>query len=255
MIQEMAIRGQDGRKIQGRMYLPKEREGNLPTVIFCHGFGSNFRELMHHGEGFARAGICCLFFDFCGGGRESLSDGAMEEMTVESECRDLEDVIAYIKSLDYVDKGRVFLLGESMGGLVCALVAARRPGDIRALLLRYPAFSIPEDAQRRFMAGENEVFGIALGKGFDEQARKIDVYGRIPGYGRPVLLLHGTRDQVVPIGCSERALPAYRDARLIRIPGAGHGFEGEDSAAARAYSIAFVKEQAEGFAAAGGIRP
>ena len=242
MIQEMTFKKQNGMKIQGRMYLPEEREGRLPLVIFCHGFGSNFRELMHHGDGFAQAGICCLFFDFCGGGRESLSDGTMEEMTVESECGDLETVIADIKELDYIDPERIFLQGESMGGLVTALVAARHPEGIRALVLWYPAFSIPEDSQRRYLAGENEVFGIVLGKEFDERARLIDVYGRISEYGGPVLLIHGTEDPVVPVSCSEKAVSVYADARLIRMPGAGHGYEGADSAAAREYSIAFVKE-------------
>ena len=242
MIREMTFKKQNGMKIQGRMYLPEERKEKMPLVIFCHGFGGNFRELMHHGDGFAEAGICCLFFDFCGGGRESLSDGTMKEMTVESECGDLETVIADMKKLDYIDPERIFLQGESMGGLVSALVAARHPGDIRALVLWYPAFSIPEDAQRRYLAGEHEVFGIVLGKEFDEQARLIDVYGRISEYGRPVLLIHGTEDPIVPISGSERAVTVCQDARLVSMPGAGHGYEGADSAAAREHSIAFVRK-------------
>ena len=242
MIQEMTFRKENGMKIKGRLYLPDERRGKLPLVIFSHGFGGNFRELEHHGAGFAEAGICCLFFDFCGGGMQSQSDGTMEEMTVESECADLETVLAAAKRLDCVDPQRIFLQGESMGGLVSALVAARRPRDVRALILWYPAFSILEDAGRRYMAGETCVFGITLGKAFDEQARKIDVYGKIAEYRGPVLLIHGTEDSVVPISCSEKALSAYREARLIRMPGAGHGYEGADSAAAREHSVAFIQE-------------
>ena len=74
--------------------------------------------------------------------------------------------------------------------------------------------------------GEHEVFGIVLGKEFDEQARLIDVYGRISEYGRPVLLIHGTEDPIVPISCSERAVTVCQDARLVSMPGAGHGYEG-----------------------------
>lgn len=241
--EEMTFEKKDGKKIRGRIYLPERRGQRLPVVIFCHGFGSHFRELMHHGDGFAEAGICCLFFDFCGGGPESLSDGKFEEMTVETECGDLETVIDCVKTLEYVDPERIFLQGESMGGLVSALTAARHPGDIRAMVLWYPAFGVPDDAGRRYEAGEREVFGLRLGEDFDREAREIDVYGTIPAYGGPVLMIHGDQDAVVPIGYSEKALSVYRDARLTVISGAGHGYDGADSAAAREYSIDFIRGQ------------
>ena len=112
--EEMTFIRRDGNRIRGRIYLPEEKDGKLPLVIFCHGFGSNYRELEHHGEGFAEAGICCLFFDFCGGGLQSLSDGIMEEMTVATECADLRTVIAGARELEYVgEHGRP---GLSFGG-------------------------------------------------------------------------------------------------------------------------------------------
>lgn len=242
-IKEITFTKKDGSVIRGRIYLPEKRGQKLPTVIFCHGFGSNYRELEHHGEGFAEAGICCLFFDFCGGGLQSLSDGTMEEMTVATECADLRTVIAGARELEYVDPERIFLQGESMGGLVSALVAAECGRDIRALVLWYPALGIPEDAGKRYEAGAREVFGLRLGESFDREARDIDVYGTIPAYGGPVLMIHGDRDIIVPLGYSQRALSAYEDARLIVIPGAGHGYDGADSAAAREHSIGFIRER------------
>ena len=241
--EEMTFIRRDGNRIRGRIYLPEEKGGKLPLVIFCHGFGSNYRELEHQGEGFAEAGICCLFFDFCGGGLQSLSDGTMEEMTVATECADLRTVIAGARELEYVDPERIFLQGESMGGLVSALVAAECGRDIRALVLWYPALGIPEDAGKRYEAGAREVFGLRLGESFDREARDIDVYGTIPAYGGPVLMIHGDRDIIVPLGYSQRALSAYEDARLIVIPGAGHGYNGADSAAAREHSIGFIRER------------
>lgn len=243
MTKEMTFVKKDGKTIRGRIYLPETTAQRLPVVIFCHGFGSNFRELMHHGDGFAEAGICCLFFDFCGGGPESLSDGTFEEMTVGTECEDLETVIDCVKELDYVDPGRIFLQGESMGGLVSALVAARRPENIRAQVLWYPAFVVPEGAKKRYEAGEREVFGLRLGESFDREAMDIKVYEIIPAYQGSVLMIHGDQDPTVPLGYSEKALSVYEDARLIVIPGAGHGFDGADSTAAREYSIDFFRAQ------------
>lgn len=243
MTKEMKFVKKNGKTIRGRIYLPETTAQRLPVVIFCHGFGSNFRELMHHGDGFAEAGICCLFFDFCGGGPESLSDGTFEEMTVGTECEDLETVIDCVKELDYVDPGRIFLQGESMGGLVSALVAARRPEDIRAQVLWYPAFVVPEGAKKRYEAGKREVFGLRLGESFDREAMDIKVYEIIPAYQGAVLMIHGDQDPIVPLGYSEKALSVYEDARLIVIPGAGHGYDGADSTAAREYSIDFFRAQ------------
>lgn len=242
MIKEMTFIKENGMKIRGRMYLPEIKEGKLPLVIFSHGFGSNYRELMHHGNGFAQAGICCLFFDFCGGGMESLSDGRMRNMTIGSECEDLKTVLICVKELDYVDRERIFLQGESMGGLISAMVASQCSDEIRGMVLWYPAFVIPEDARKRQEAGRTDVFGIELDRAFDEEAAKLDVYGIIPRYCRPVLLIHGDKDPIVPLSFSERAASVYEDARLIVMLGAGHGYDGADSIAAREHSIAFIRE-------------
>ena len=173
---------------------------------------------------------------------ESLSDGRMLDMTVGSECEDLKTVLAGVKELDCVDHDRIFLMGESMGGLVSALVAAQCPDEIRGMVLWYPAFSIPEDARKRYEAGKTDVFGIKLGKAFDEEAMEMDVYGTLPRFRRPVLLIHGDKDPIVPLAVSEKAVSGYEDARLIVISGAGHGYEGADSAAAREHSVAFIGE-------------
>ena len=240
---EITFTKKGGKKIRGRIYLPENRDRKLPIVIFCHGFGSNFRELMHHGDGFAEAGICCLFFDFCGGGPESVSDGSMEEMTVDTECEDLRTVVACVKDLEYVDPERIFLQGESMGGLVSALVAAECPEDVKALVLWYPAFVIPDDAAKRYKAEVGEILGMRVGEAFAREARKIDVYKKIPVYHGPVLMIHGDQDPIVSLEWSERALAVYKDVRLIVIPHAGHGFEGADSIAARNHSIVFFRER------------
>lgn len=57
-------------------------------------------------------------------------------------------------------------------------------------------------------------------------------YADIVGYDRDVLLLHGDADTIVPFSASERALEAFPSASLEVLPGAGHGFSGEDESTA-----------------------
>lgn len=230
----------NGQKIIGEAFIP-DKTGKYPTVIFSHGFGSNYREFIHHGEGFNEEGLAVIFFDFCGGGLESLSDGKMTEMTPLTEVEDLECVLSETKKLPYVDCDRLSLQGESMGGFVSAIVASEHP-EIKSLVLWYPAFVIPDDSKKRFAAGENVCFGMELSPKFNTDTMDLDIYGIIAGYKGPVHIIHGDEDPVVPISYSYKAVEAYDDAKLTVIKGAGHGYGGEDSDFARNTSIEFIME-------------
>ena len=240
---EFAVYKKNGQKIAGKAFIPKEDANSYPTVIFSHGFNENYRNFEHHGRGFAEEGIVCIFFDFCGGGTESLSDGKLHEMTVGTEIEDLETVIDAVSAFDYVDEKRLFLQGESMGGFVSAYVAAQMPDRIKALVLWYPAFVIPEDSKRRFMNGDNICFGLELSPDFNKVAMNIDIFQIISRYTGPVKLIHGDQDQVVPIIYSERAANCFSDASLMVMSGAGHGFEETDSKKARDLTIEFLMKQ------------
>jgi pimeloyl-ACP methyl ester carboxylesterase len=231
----------NGKTIRGLIFRPDTTEEKYPVAIFAHGFGSNYHELMHHGAGYAESGIVCVFFDFCGGGEESTSDGTMLEMTVLTEAEDLEDVMDTVLDLPYVNKDALYLQGESQGGFVSALVGDRRKEDIKGLILWYPAFVIPDDSKKRIKIGSNNVFGHEISPDYDTAAMDIDVNNLQRNFGKPVLLIHGDKDDVVPIEYSRTAAANYGYATLKEIIGAGHGFDGQDSDDAREMSISFIK--------------
>jgi dienelactone hydrolase len=88
----------------------------------------------------ASMGYAAFTFDFCGGGLGSKSEGKSEEMSVNSEVKDLEAVLEYVKSCPDVDTNRISLLGCSQGGFVSAICAVNHP-EIENLILFYPAFA------------------------------------------------------------------------------------------------------------------
>lgn len=102
MGERLAFQKKNGQKIAGKAYFAGV-DKKYPTVIFAHGFGSNYRDLEHHGDGFAESGINCIFFDFCGGGLKSFSDGKMTQMTVLTEAEDLTEVISQVQQMENVD--------------------------------------------------------------------------------------------------------------------------------------------------------
>ena len=238
--EKLEVTKENGQVIRGLIYRPNT-EGSFPTVIFSHGFGSNYRELMHHGNGYAENGIVCVFFDFCGGGMESTSDGTMQMMTVMTEAADLVAVMESVKCLPYVNKDSLYLHGESQGGFVSAIVGRAYTEDVKGLILWYPAFVIPDDARKRIEKGETEVMGLRLSPDYDKVAVEIDVKDLQSSFGKPVLLIHGNKDEVVPIEYSRTAAANYGYATLKEVKGAGHGFNGKDSDMAREASIDFIR--------------
>lgn len=227
----------DGLNIRGQEYLPEGRD--LTAVIFSHGFSGNGREFSAYCERLASWGYAAYHFDFCGGGVESQSDGSSMDMTVETECRDLETVLAYVRGLPYIDGEKTVLIGGSQGGLVSALTAAGHGGEIAALVLLYPAFCIPDDARRGALAGssydvndvpeEIDCPFLKIGRAYHEAVVNLRPYEMIGDYKGRVLLLHGTEDEMVHPHYSVRAKECYEDSHLELIKGAGHGFTPEES--------------------------
>lgn len=230
--EELCFSNED-KNIYGKIYLPENVEGRIPAVILSHSFGLDHSSMEGYCAEFASMGYAAYCFDFCGGGKNSESDGDMEDMTVFTEVSDLEAVLAGVKELEYIDPGKIFLFGTSQGGLVSALTAAAHPDDAAGMILFYPAFNIPEAVEgydpssSAGMGGMTSIFG-TVGEEYVSSLDGYDVYGAIGGYTGPVLIVHGTEDPIVSPEYSERAADVYENAQLKMISGAGHGFNAEN---------------------------
>lgn len=216
----------DGRRIFSKLYQPLA-QGRLPLVIFSHGLGADNMNF----EGYARAvaplGYACLCFDFCGGGFNSKSSGKTTDMTPLTEVSDLEAVLNEALQWDFVDAKKVFLVGESLGGLVSALTAGRNSDLVSGIFLIFPAFVI-RDKARRFKSPDR-IPGIielpdwiTLGRQYYIDSWNIDVDGAIESFNKPVRIIHGREDELVPFESSLSAAGKYADCELRLIDGVGH---------------------------------
>ncbi len=235
--------------LYGELLLPKGASGPLPTVICCHGFGSSYklcRDTM--GKCFAMSGFAVYCFDFYGGSKKSRSGGSMLEMSIFTERENLDAVIDAVWQLDCVDKNNLFLLGESQGGCVAGITAPRHRDKLKAMVLYYPAFCIPEDAQKKFARVEDipavsKTFKLDVGKVYNEKLLDYDIYAEIAAYDGPVLILHGDADTVVDVSYGRRAAEVYPNARFELFPGEIHGFMGKGKRRAAELAYAFFREQ------------
>ena len=238
----------NGKKnIFGTLYKAESDNKNQPIAILSHGYNGNSVYNKFIAESLASSGISVYAFDFCGGGTKSKSDGETNDMSVITETGDLNAVIEQVKNWDWVDKENIFLIGESQGGCVSALVAAKRD-DINSLVLYYPAFCIVEDANKKFRCADDipntsrAFMGMAIGKKYYEDILGMDIYGEIAGFKNPVLIMHGTADNVVDYSYSEKANRVYENSELVTFEKAGHGFNSEDSEKAVKYAYDFISE-------------
>ena len=242
-------------------------EGKLrfPAIIIGHGYGGSYQDNLNCAERYAAEGFASVSFDFCGGTPFARSTGSTESMSVVTERDDMIAVFNAACSLDFVDPKRIILWGESMGGYVAALAAAKIAEDHAAnqpdspvpsaLILFYPAFNIRDEVHSSF--GFYDAIkaqprrDIPLGKCFAQDIWNLDTWSEIPKYKGPVLILHGDSDDMVPIGYSKKTREVYMAERSAKdsaapvsfriIEGAGHGFFNETGAYADSLVTQFLK--------------
>ena len=241
----------DGKVMRGILAMPKMPEGEKPpVVILSHGFTSSKGEMTSLAKGYAVNGIASVRFDFLGSGE---SDGDSTDMSVRTEVEDLNAILDYVKTLDEVDTDHIVLSGNSMGGLVTALTGAQREDDVDALVLNYPAFSIPDDNRSgRVQDIEFDVNDVpetitlrnyTIGARYITDTLDMDPYEEACGFSKDVLIFHGDADEIVNISYSEKAAELYPSAELVVVEGGGHGFWGDPMLDEINRSVEFVKAE------------
>ncbi len=240
----------DDLTIRGLAYLPEGTK--LPVAIISHGFMATYQTTKNYAKWFAERGYASFCFDFNGGGVGSKSDGKTCDMSVLTEEMDLEAVIAYADSREETDSSDLTLMGCSQGGFVSAMTAARMKGQVRRLILFYPAFCIPDDARAgKMMMAKFDPQNIPdtfrcgpmkLGKCYPASVMDIRFEDMIRPYKGPVLIVHGDRDKIVNISYAKKAAKTYLTAELKIIPNAGHGFTKKEDKQALKFVEKFIEK-------------
>ena len=185
-------------------------------VILMHGIFSskNFTPMPRIANELSKAGMASIRFDF--GGHWS-SEGEMVQMTIEKEIADALAMWSYACSLPYVKK--IGLLGHSQGGVVASMTAGRIAsiGDsakpLYGLALLAPASVLKNACQngKLFNAKFNPADPpeyvrcfklMKLGREYLLSTQQLDIYGTAQAYKGPVCIIHGKKDNLVPMWCS-----------------------------------------------------
>jgi len=236
------IRNGQGERLDYSFHAAKS---NSPfTVIIGHGVTGNkdrpFIETL--AVCLAKAGIPALRFSFAGNGG---SEGKFEECCISKEVEDLGAVIDALTAA-----GRqVAYVGHSMGGAV-GVKRAAIDDRIELLVSLAGMAHTKKFAEVEFgdqVPGQGHMWGIEtcpLSELYVEDMNSIaTVIGLAGSVEVPWLLVHGTEDDVVPIGESREMFEQANEPKeLFEIPGADHVFDPEECADALPAMVTKVSE-------------
>lgn len=208
--------------IYGNLYAPLDFDAlnSYPLVILSHSANINSDSLKSYAIRMSELGYLAYAFDYPGSSFSSRSDSIAQD-TIFTEIDTLNYVISYFKNVDYVNEN-IFLFGTSQGGLISSQVADTRNDDLAGMILFYPAFNIPEYLITFYGNDESNEYV--------QQLKNYDVYDHIAGFKKDVLIVHGTKDIIVPSSYSEKASKIYENCTLKIVEGANHGFNKENYA-------------------------
>ncbi len=191
----------DGVRIRGWLLRVAESTPG-PAVVLCHGAWTGRRECLPLALRFRERGYTVLVFDFRAHG---LSEGRYISVG-HHEMNDVLGAVHYVKARPEVDPERIAVIGFSMGAAAAIRAAARCP-DIRTLVADSAYASFAEAVRysfRQVMHFPHYPFGLLalrwarwILRVDPQQLRPIDAIAQVAP--RPVLIVHGQEDEVVPV--------------------------------------------------------
>lgn len=220
----------EGGTVHGWMFRPVHAEPGVPaaTLLLLHGRGDSISDYDEAAPEIADLlGMNVALVDYRGWGKSS----DIECPSRRSLLDDARATLAYLREREDVDASRIALWGVSLGGLPATQLFADEPG-VLALVL----WASPSDSRVLIndFRGRLGFFGWAWARlsiqRWREPVREITRAGP-----RPVLIVHGVADGVVPVSHSvalhNAAIGAGVDSELF-LDGGGH-YEVQEAAMRR----------------------
>lgn len=228
-----------GEKIFGVLHQPLPLRP-VPAVLMCHGYAGNkagrYRIYVLIAQKLAELGIASLRIDFRGSGD---SEGNFSDMTISSEVSDALKGIEYLRNQANIDKDRIGLLGNSLGGAIATLTAAQ-DGNIKSLVLLAALFSSKPwrekweslakqntDASRKELA--KSLDGNLPGNNFLKELFALDLKPALAKIADvPLLHIHSEFDDRIPIEHAEQYKQgregSQAESRWVRLHQCDHNF-------------------------------
>jgi len=224
----------EGETLVGSLHAP-EKETRFGVILgHCFNCSRHTRILQRIGKDLASAGYMALRFDFSGNGQ---SEGEFTRSTFSKQISEIEtaaDLLAD-KGVDWLG-----LVGHSMGATIAILSGSQREEvkGVCAIAGRSEsagAFKFLSEKQREELdrtgkaTFESRGRSLALTETFFSDADQYSLARTIRRYPKPLLVVHGEKDEIIPVSEAHHAQEINPDGvELLIIPEADHMFMKED---------------------------
>jgi len=202
-------------------------EGNNPqgsTVVMVHGFGDSRYGSLGRAPLIVPNARRVVVFDLPGQGESQARRGY-------GGLREPDDVLAVLSQLEKRDAERIVLLGASMGAGITIAAAAKAEGELRraiAGVIAESPYRHWDDPLHNFFRHHRyprrPIISLAwlwlrlTAKGFKD----FDRAKHASRLNCPLLVLHGSQDELCPITSAKEIADAAPDSRFVEIQGGAH---------------------------------
>jgi pimeloyl-ACP methyl ester carboxylesterase len=213
-VERVRFESADGTPLVGWFIRARGGSADAPTVLHVHGNAGNIGSHIWFTEYLPPAGFNVMIFDYRGYGESGGSARSRRPL-----IEDTHAALDAILERDDVDPERVGMYAQSLGGAIGLNVMADRP-EIRAAVIE-SAFSSWRGVAANAVGGDPPNF---IGRGLaalliGDSDRPLDAIARID---RPLLIVHGTDDSIIPVSHGRVLADAAPNGQLVALDGGEH---------------------------------
>lgn len=191
--EEVRLRTEDGVAIHAwHVRAAEPTKPEPPVLLYFHGNAGNVLDRRDHVDDFAARGLDVFIVSYRGYGK---SEGTPSEAGL---YRDADAAYEHLVRAQSVSPWRIIAYGQSLGSAVAVELATRR--EVGGVIIESGFTSLPELGRRVYPFVPRFVFAWL--------EHRLDSLGKISRVRAPVLVIHGDRDEIVPVDMGRRLFEA-----------------------------------------------
>lgn len=242
MLKKISFKNHKGITLRGFIHIPKKY---TTAILILHGFpGTCMSErVTKSAKLLEKKGFLVMRFDFSG---SKISDGKFEDKLMSTEVKEIKCAIDFLKK-NYKFK-QLILHGHSTGAIDASLYAYKDK-RINKLILSGAVEDLKDSAHYDFTdmmvrdfwkkgyiiykttkpGKKHWTHNKRLKKAFYDEFFTLDIPASMRKYRHPLLIVHGDKDDAVPVKCAYALYKTCnKPKKLVIIKGADHSFLKKD---------------------------